>query len=222
MPEALAELLRGLIDYAGLFPPAALDLPTAVRKYRAYRSGPYGWMLARFVIPAERAAEAPADLPLSVIAPDKKSERAGEVEYVEIPLAADPAGLGARAKIRTGGLSADAYPSPLDLAGFLHRAAAARVPFRATAGLHHPLPSPPMHGFVNLFLAAALVWHGGREADALATLRETDFRFDRDAAWGAYRLTAAQIRSARAEFAISFGSCSFEEPIGDLKELGWL
>ncbi len=111
-----------------------------------------------------------------------------------------------------------------DLAAFLHRAAAAGVPFKATAGLHHPLPSPPMHGFVNLFLAAALAWHGGSEADALFTLRETSFHFDSHAAWGAgaYRLTAKQIRAARSGFAISFGSCSFEEPVADLKELGWL
>ncbi len=63
MSDALAELLRGLIDYAGLFPPAALDLPTAVRNYQAYRRGPHSWMLARFVIPAARVNEAPADFP---------------------------------------------------------------------------------------------------------------------------------------------------------------
>jgi len=217
MSEALRELLRGLIDYAGLFPPASLDLPEAVRNYQTYRRGPHAWLLARFVVPASRAAEVPGDFPLSVIAPDKKSERAGDVEYIEIPVTADPAGLGARAKIRTGGLTPDAYPSAEELAGFLHRAAAARVPFKATAGLHHPLPALPMHGFVNVFLAACQVWHGATEADALSTLRKTAFRFD-----DSCHLTAAQIRAARAEFAISFGSCSFEEPVADLKKLGWL
>lgn len=180
MSEALRELLRGLIDHAGLFPPASLDLPEAVDNYRAYRSGPHAWMLGHFVIPAARVAEAPVDLPLSVIAPDKKSERAGEIQYIEIPVTADPAGLGpgARAKIRTGGLTAEAYPTAEDLAGFLHRAAIARVPFKATAGLHHPLPSPPMHGFVNVFLAACQVWHGATEADALATLRAISIDID--------------------------------------------
>jgi hypothetical protein len=215
MSEALRELLRGLIDYAGLFPPASLGVPEAVSNYRAYRSGPHAWMLGRFVVPAARAAEIPEDFPLSVIAPDKKSERAGEIEYIEIPVTADPASLaaGARAKIRTGGLTVEAYPTAEDLAGFLHHAAAARVPFKATAGLHHPLPSPPMHGFVNVFLAACRVWHGATEADALATLRETSIRFD---------LTPEQVRDARANFAISFGSCSFEEPVDDLRRLGWL
>lgn len=222
MSEALVELLRGIVDYAGLFPPASLDLASAVRNYDAYRRGPRAWMLGRFVVPASRAGEVPADFPLSTIAPDKSRERAGEVEYIEIPVTADPTGINARAKIRTGGLTADAYPSPEALAGFLRRAAAARVPFKATAGLHHPLPAPPMHGFVNVFLAAGLVWHGASAADALATLRETSFRFGADAEWGAYRLTAEQIRAARAEFAIGFGSCSFEEPIADLEALGWL
>jgi len=217
MVDPRRELLRGLIDYAGLFPPASLALPDAVRNYQKYRDGPNAWMLARFVIPAALVGQAPADFPLSVIAPDKKSERAGDVEYIEIPVTADPAGLGARAKIRTGGLTPDAYPSAEELAGFLHRAAAARVPFKATAGLHHPLPAPPMHGFVNVFLAACQVWHGASESDALATLRKPAFRFD-----DSCHLTASQIRAARAEFAISFGSCSFQEPVADLKKLGWL
>jgi hypothetical protein len=219
--EALSALLSGAIDYAGLFPPASLDLPTAIRNYTAYREGPHAWMLGRFVIPAARVGEVDA-LPLSVIAPDKKSERAGDVEYIEIPVTSDPAGLGARAKIRTGGASPDAYPSAADLAGFLYRAAAARVAFKATAGLHHPLPAPPMHGFVNLFLAAALIWHGGTEADAAATLEERSFQFGDYAAWGPHRLNADQIRDTRANFAISFGSCSFEEPVEDLTRLGWL
>ena len=220
--DALQALLSGLIDYAGLFPPASLDLPTAMRNYQEYRVGEHAWMLGRFVVPAALVAEVDAGWPLSVIAPDKKSERAGDVEYIEMPVTGDPTGLAARAKIRTGGLTPEAYPSTGELAGFLHRAAAARVPFKATAGLHHPLPSPPMHGFVNLFLAACLVWHGGSEADAAATLEERNFRFHDRAYWHYQRLSAEQIREARAQFAISFGSCSFEEPVEELTRLEWL
>jgi hypothetical protein len=220
--DALRSLLTGLIDYAGLFPPASLDLTTAMSNYAAYRASEHAWMLGRFVVPAAQAAEVDASWPLSVIAADKKSERAGDVEYIEIPVTSDPAGLGARAKIRTGGSTPDAYPSAAELAGFLHRAAAARVPFKATAGLHHALPSPPMHGFVNLFLAACLMWHGGSEADALATLEDRNFRFHDRAYWHYHRLTAGQIGDARAQFAISSGSCSFEEPVEDLTRLEWL
>jgi hypothetical protein len=179
-------------------------------------------MLGRFVVPAARAGELPAGFPASVIAPDKSRERAGEIEYVEIPITSDPAAPATRVKIRTGGLTPEAYPPAEALAAFLYRAAAARVPFKATAGLHHPLPCPPMHGFLNLFLAASLLWHGGSEDDARATLRERDFRFDTYARWKQHALSADQIRDARVNFAISFGSCSFEEPIADLQELGWL
>jgi hypothetical protein len=222
MSEALRALLTELIDYAGMFPPAGLDLATAARNYAVYRQGEYSWMLGRFVAPAACAAEVDRRFPVSVLAPDRKSERAGELEYIEIPVTGEPAGLGARVKIRTGGLTAEAYPSDAELASFVCRAAAARVPFKATAGLHHPLPAPPMHGFVNLFLAASLAWHGGAEEDVRATLGERSFAFGEDAEWGGRRLTAAQIRTARTEFAISFGSCSFEEPVEDLKRLGWL
>jgi hypothetical protein len=41
-------------------------------------------------------------------------------------------------------------------------------------------------------------------------------------AWRSFHWTAAQLRTVRKEFAISFGSCSFEEPIHDLEALGWL
>src|SRR5260370_29613436 len=122
MSEALRELLRGLIDYAGLFPPSALDMPEAVSNYRAYRSGPHAWMLGRFVVPAARVADVPGGFPLSVIAPAKKSERSGEIEYIEIPVTADPRCLGyaSRAKIRTGGMSAVASPSAQGLVPFPH------------------------------------------------------------------------------------------------------
>jgi hypothetical protein len=44
-------LLTGLIDYAGLFPPAKLSLDQAIRNYAAYRQCPERWMLGKFVIP---------------------------------------------------------------------------------------------------------------------------------------------------------------------------
>src|SRR5712671_6218049 len=112
--DALHVLLNGLIDYAGLFPPASLDLPTAMRNYATYRAGEHAWMLGRFVVPEALAAEVDPAWPLSVISADKKSERAGDVVYVEIPVTSDPTGLSSRAKIRTGGVTPDAYPSAAD------------------------------------------------------------------------------------------------------------
>lgn len=62
-----------LIDYAGLFPPAKLDMAPALAEYAACSQGPHAWMLGRFIVPASRIPEllgAPPSsqpLPLSVI-----------------------------------------------------------------------------------------------------------------------------------------------------------
>src|SRR5262249_37497466 len=52
--NAQRALLAGIVDYAGVFPPAALDVPAAVRNFAAYRSDDAAWMLGRFVAPAAR------------------------------------------------------------------------------------------------------------------------------------------------------------------------
>jgi hypothetical protein len=262
MSKALRSLIEGLIDYAGLFPPASLDMATAARNYECYLDGEYAWALGRFVVPAVRLAEADSSWKVSVIGVpprwvesceikiDHAPEAAGVLSgapqgvttYFEIPVNEDPkplAAMGVRAKVRTGGMSPESFPSCPELAHFLHSAAAANVAFKATAGLHHPIrgahplngtpdsPTVMMHGFVNLFLAAALLWHrGSTEADALATLEETSpdaFRFEENCvSWHGRSMTASQISSARRKFAISFGCCSFEEPVQDLRDLGWL
>ena len=143
-----------------------------------------------------------------------------------------------RAKIRTGGLTADAFPEPAALARFLVQCAAARVPFKATAGLHHPLraahrltyepaaPTGVMHGFINVFSAAALArkgWDAESLTEVLAEQSPSAFRFEPyHACFRTHRLTAADLENSRTEFLNSFGSCSFEEPISDLQQLGWL
>ena len=57
MLPSVRAFLSGLIDYAGLFPPAKLPLEQALRNYADYRSGPDAWMLGRFIVPAARLAE---------------------------------------------------------------------------------------------------------------------------------------------------------------------
>jgi len=244
MTEALYALLTRLIDYAGLFPPAALNMNMAVRNYRSYVAGPHEWALGRFVVPAAKLDEVDPFFSCTVIGmPPRtvhsceiKVERATDVPearamivYYELPVTEDPSPLArgrGRAKVRTGGLTPDAVPSSVALARFMARCAAARVPFKATAGLHHPLRSAEMHGFINVFLGAAHLWHGGSEADTVATLEQRSphaFAWDdASVAWHGHRLTVDQLRTAREQFAISFGSCSFDEPIHDLQQLGWL
>jgi hypothetical protein len=156
-------------------------------------------------------------------------------------------GQRAGAKLRTGGTTPDAIPAAGDVARFVLACTRAGVACKATAGLHHPIHGPHrltyaddsptawMHGFVNLFLAATLArvlmpFHHTDETivDALvALLAERDAQHfvwhDQDVEWrGRYQLGVRAIASTREAFAYSFGSCSFEEPIEDLEQLGWL
>ena len=245
--RSLRVLLEGLIDYAGLFPPAALSMQDAVQNYARYREGEYAWALGKFVVQRDRAEEVPAEFPVSVLGIDEQKassvedidriagEANGRTVYVELTdLALIPhlARHGLRAKIRTGGITADAFPAIENVAAFLRACRQHGVPFKATAGLHHPLrcikpltydadaPTGIMHGFLNVFLAAAFL------DDADEVLREEDaraFTFDDDGvAWRGHRVSIKDLSKMRQEFATSFGSCSFEEPISDLRALGVL
>lgn len=246
---ALGALLDGLIDYAGLFPPASLPLERALANYHHYRMSNCAWMLGRFVIPAAQLQRVPTqfDTAFAVLS-DQDHPRADAIEsktiistskptYCEVTLEQldDLQAAGAFAKIRTGGITPAAIPSVETVAAFLTACAARRLPFKATAGLHHPLrsrhplayepdaPSAVMHGFVNVFFAAALAWHG--HSDIAPVLAESDpaaFWFDERAHCLDLSLSTGEIAEARLHFAHSFGSCSFEEPIADLEELGWL
>jgi hypothetical protein len=288
---ALHALLEGLIDYAGIFPPASLDIPAAVRNYSAYRASDEAWMLGRFVVPAQRLAEfssafaeaccyelvtpwllsvlstgdAAADLGLLssfnegaafLDAIELKVVNAAQAQqqlasmppdmasYVEIAsqqrneILAVLKKSGARAKIRTGGVAADLIPSSQEIADFLVDCAKTKVPFKATAGLHHPLRSmqkltydessatATMHGFVNVFVAAMVAYQGAPLEEVIDVLNEqssTAFQWEKNMLkWRNYRLSTKQVKAARQSFAISFGSCSFTEPVDDLKTLGWL
>lgn len=238
----LRALLEHLIDYAGLFPPAALTMQDAVRNYARYRDSEHAWALGRFVVPQARASEVPKEFPLSILGVDEVKATTEEelaafspgayVEIADVKFLDAIQRRGLRAKIRTGGITPDAFPAIDDVAEFLRACKAKGVAFKATAGLHHPLrcvkpltyePNAPlgtMHGFLNVFLAAALLDH----ADAV--LAENDpwaFTFNDDAAsWRGHRVSTEELIAIRRDFATSFGSCSFEEPIEDLRALGWL
>jgi hypothetical protein len=144
-----------------------------------------------------------------------------------------------RGKMRTGGLTPDAIPDAVLIARFIELCSDQDVPFKATAGLHHPIrcdrpltyepdaQSATMHGFVNLFLAAALLYDGAIDSHhAERLLRDGDpgnYRFDdRLAHWLTAEIDVDSIEAVRHNFAISFGSCSFEEPLDDLRQLGWM
>ena len=164
--------------------------------------------------------------------------------YFEVPVSSDEPVLaaarsaGARVKVRTGGVTPQAFPTCAELAGFLYRCAAVGVTFKATAGLHHPIrsvhrltyaddgPQGTMHGFLNVLLTAAGVRAGMTAEEAARLLDETSpaaIQFDENgASWGKHRWSTDHLRATRQDFAISFGSCSFQEPIDDLKAIGLL
>jgi len=296
---AAAVLLRDLIDYAGLFPPASLAMAPSVADYDSYSRSEWNWILGRFIVPFAQLAEfeeAFAGLPtptpgtgftdwrlsvllasdpvadvarirefnarlassssgrravtesveVKVASPEEVSRLSAIIPaelatYFEVPLSscgeciAAIADCGRRAKIRTGGETADKFPAPESVIEFIRLCAAANVPFKATAGLHHPLrsahrftyqadsPSGIMHGFVNVFLAAAFLRAGMETTLAVQLLDEQSvdaFHFNADGvSWRQHRLSQREIAAARQGLAVSFGSCSFTEPIDDLRSL---
>jgi hypothetical protein len=277
---AIRALLQHSIDYAGLFPPANLDMKSAVANYVSYQLSDFSWMLGRFIVPLDRLEEfervakpyfrneewrvsvlgslsgkqihaegyvvdcseqklpttdgfksetsVPSYLEVSTTGPD--SQLKGFIDTISR--------LGGRAKIRTGGVTADAFPTTSRIARFLSLCFAASVPFKATAGLHHPIrgvhpytyevdsPRGEMNGFLNLFLAAAAISDGASEKEAILLLEDKSARAfnvtDGSISWRDRKFYTAQLDDLRNRFAIGFGSCSFDEPVNDLKALGFL
>ncbi|HIK17864.1 MAG TPA: hypothetical protein IGS53_21610 [Leptolyngbyaceae cyanobacterium M33_DOE_097] len=142
----------------------------------------------------------------------------------------------AGAKLRTGGITHEAFPTSTQLGQQIIAFAKAKIPFKATAGLHHPLrsqhhltdapnsASTTMHGFLNVALLAALAYHQKVTLDdAIALLEEHSihsFQFTEAAIhWRDYSCSLAELEQSRQQFFHSFGSCSIQAPIDDLQTL---
>lgn len=294
--ESVRLLLTEAIDYAGLFPPAALSMSEAVINYATYRNSNYNWMLGRFVVGVGRLNEfyeAAADFVsrdastawrIAVVASDDLQATLRTVEdfnlangpgiicdsiemkavtsyQIETVSASLPAGVSVyfeiepkdgfdeliaaaafaeqRAKIRTGGVVPEAFPSSESVVRFVQTCVAANVPFKATAGLHHPIrcfrpltylensSQGTMHGFLNLFLMTGFARESYRPSflvDLMEEEFEEVFEFsDAGVKWrNEYALNLVEIEQLRAHSIQSFGSCSFDEPIADLQSLGIL
>lgn len=134
-------------------------------------------------------------------------------------------------KLRCGGETPETIPPVEALARAMTEARRAGVAFKATAGLHEPLRhaddavGATMHGFLNVFGGAALAARHGLDADALAELLDdgdaAHWRLDDALAWRSLAATGDEVAQARASVALSFGSCSFDEPRDGLAALGW-
>jgi hypothetical protein len=297
MLPSVRAFLSGIIDYAGLFPPAKLPLDKAVSNYAKYRADSDAWMLGRFVIPAARLGELDAHVPLfsprsplhlSVLGRGGETseafrtgivadledvhafcDRYGAAAVVDVyevkpppgvilDLAAEglqwPADLrafcevslaetastlaavgktGAGVKLRCGGLEASAFPEPAQVAHIITVCRDKGLSLKFTAGLHHPIRhydrdiQTKMHGFLNVFGAAVLAHTLRLSEDQLRLIIEDEdpssFGFDEIGfGWKQYHVLTEEIFTARRQFAVSFGSCSFDEPRDDLRSLGIL
>ena len=136
-------------------------------------------------------------------------------------------------KLRTGGVKPEAFWSAAQLASMICALRIAELPWKATAGLHHPLPGADTElgvrrqGFINVLTAAAM-------ADALKLPKVDvqniledddphDFQFAGPSlSWEGLSIEVSQIDQSRRRGFASFGSCSFDEPREDLRALGWL
>lgn len=150
--------------------------------------------------------------------------------YAEVPLTfgllagldtiaeARRAGARVAAKFRTGGLAAELFPTPVELAAVICACRERELPFKLTAGLHHairhadPETGFTHHGFLNILVAAGLAADGGEVAEVAELLAATD--------------AVPLIEPARARrdqprgLWVGFGSCSMIEPLTDLIRLG--
>lgn len=146
---------------------------------------------------------------------------------------------GQRAKLRTGGVTPDAFPTSKQIIRFVRTCMAANVPFKATAGLHHPVrcfkpltyapnaPQGTMHGFLNLLMMTGFARESFRTS-LLEELMEEEFEevfefSEVGVGWrDGHALSNAHLGWLRERGMHSFGSCSFDEPIADLEAMGLL
>ena len=233
--DARRAALTALIDHAPLFPPASLTVPDAIEEDRRARTDEHAWLLARLVWPASQLdAVEGEDRALSVLldGPFEGDLRAEAIEtrwgdqllnligevYVELPLGdglEERMGLlaerGYRAKVRCGG---ERVPTAAELGRFIRAGRAADGPFKATAGLHHPLAAEGRHGFLNVLAACAFEDEGALVGDV--ELDATALR------WNGREAGAEELARVRREQLAAVGSCSFFEPVDDLRQLGVL
>jgi hypothetical protein len=135
-------------------------------------------------------------------------------------------------KLRTGGVTADAFPTSAQIASALVAPATHQLPIKFTAGLHHPIRQfrdevkTKMHGFLNVLGAAVLAaehrWDARQTSLMLEDEDVASFSFTEDFfAWREWKVDVERLQYRR-KFVASFGSCSFDEPREDLRALGFL
>lgn len=275
--------LDGILDYAGLFPPASLSLAAAVEDFYTILDSNEGWITGRMVVPAAKLAEFGAawreieeeekailcvtasggDSFAQTLAEDSKLlaesdkyevatyeirattleelktnlkllEKLPGEKFVEIssdsdltewlPVLAETEDL--YVKTRLGGTMPGSVPSSAFVADWIVSCTQLDLPFKLTAGLHHPFPNrnketgDHQHGFLNVLAATYLAADhdfSRSEIEKLLDAEPEAMAWDSGGlTWEGQRISALELESAR-DFFLSFGSCSVAEPIEDLR-----
>ena len=166
------------------------------------------------------------DLPIFVEIPRSGAWRAALADTI-----AALARMGLSAKLRCGGVTEEAFPSVDEVVEYIAAAQEAKVSFKATAGLHHPVRHRDestgftMHGFLNILVAAAVAPRATREMLRRIVAEEdaSAFAFDDESlSWRSERIDLAELTRTRRGAFLAYGSCSFGEPVEDLTALGLL
>ncbi|MEU5876685.1 hypothetical protein [Spirillospora sp. NPDC047279] len=143
----------------------------------------------------------------------------GRRDILDRLAAARAHGVPLGAKLRTGGLAADTFPAPSELADFIVACVERDLPFKCTAGLHHAVRHTDAatglvhHGFLNVLAAVARA-ADGRAGAVLEILESTDA----GRLAGLARATTEVERVRR--FLTSIGTCDIDAPRADLADLG--
>ena len=138
------------------------------------------------------------------------------------------AGFNLGYKLRTGGTKAEDFPSAEIIAHSIRVCLDRKVPMKFTAGMHHPFIhyddkiKTKMHGFINVFGAGIIsMRHNLTNKGIEELINDEDpgsFLFtDEYFSWKDWKIDVKDIAYARQNLVTSFGSCSFEEPVEDLK-----
>jgi hypothetical protein len=173
----------------------------------------------------------PLPLFLEVPAEASENELIASLEAIAgAPADGEPTGCAPAAKLRCGGATAAHFPDDRRVALFVTTCRRLDLPFKLTAGLHHPFRTRDpetgalQHGFVNLLAATAFASAPGApepaELEPIVAERQPD-AFEIDAggiAWRGARVGPEAAAAARRLFRC-FGSCSFAEPLEDLGAL---
>jgi hypothetical protein len=136
-------------------------------------------------------------------------------------------------KLRTGGEDESAFPGSEQVALAIKTCREYEVVLKLTAGLHHPFRhydetfKTKMHGFLNVFSAGIIEHCHNTTEEALAEIigdeESGDFKYSENSLrWKNFFILASEVERGRKELMTSIGSCSFDEPINDLKKMNLL